>query len=506
MLSFIKKVIPYVFAIIISLGVVTFLHINNNYSTEPKELYKVYIDGKSIGNIKSKKEYENYINKKQEEIRKKYGVSKVHAPSGVDIQKVITYEKKVLSVRKIDEIIKNKKPFTIKAYRVTINKKENNNEENKEEKPIYINVLKKDLFENSVNRVVEAFIGREKFLEYKNNLQKEIVTTGSVIENLYLGDNITIKEMLISTNEQIFIDENSLTKYLLFGTLKEDQYYVVKPGDMIEQITYNNKLSLEEFLVVNPEFKKGNIVLSEGQKVKTGLISPVLNVTAEKTQVSDEDINFETQYEYDSSLSFGTKIVKIEGQKGVIRITSKLIEVNNEVQNLTVDKQKSVVIKEAINKVIVLGTYYTGGGWSDDPAAYAGDGWAWPTIRPYMITSGFGWRWGTMHNAIDISGCGYGSPIYAANNGVVSSAHNAESTDIWSLGGYVIINHQNGYFTLYAHLSSTNISVGSVVKKGQKIGEMGHSGRAYGTHLHFGVYKGMPYRGGVGVNPLGLYN
>ena len=127
--------------------------------------------------------------------------------------------------------------------------------------------------------------------------------------------------------------------------------------------------------------------------------------------------------------------------------------------------------------------------------------WYWPTKKPYIITSPYGWRWGALHDAIDISGTGNGSPIYAANNGVVYKGF----TD--SIGGIqVIIAHSNNYYTWYAHLSSRYVNAGDEVKAGQLIGTMGCTGSACtGTHLHFATYKGTPGRGGLSFNPLTLY-
>lgn len=148
------------------------------------------------------------------------------------------------------------------------------------------------------------------------------------------------------------------------------------------------------------------------------------------------------------------------------------------------------------------------------------DYWAWPTDSNYVITSYFGYRWGSMHDAIDISGPGYGSNIYAANSGVVSMVKGgcvAGNTSCNGRGGnYIVINHNNNnYYTIYMHLKDIKVSVGQVVSRGQVIGTMGNTGNVIpvptasspynGTHLHFGVYIGEPYRGGYAINPLGLY-
>ena len=95
------------------------------------------------------------------------------------------------------------------------------------------------------------------------------------------------------------------------------------------------------------------------------------------------------------------------------------------------------------------------------------------------------------HAGIDIAGP-LGTPIYAADAGVVIFAG-------WN-GGYgncVIIDHGNGYQTVYGHFSSFYPQAGQNVRRGQAIGKMGSTGNSTGSHLHFEMH----YQGGL-VNPL----
>ena len=66
-----------------------------------------------------------------------------------------------------------------------------------------------------------------------------------------------------------------------------------------------------------------------------------------------------------------------------------------------------------------------------------------------------------------------------------------------SYGYYVVVDHGNGYTTLYAHFSSIAVSVGQRVSQGQVLGAGGRTGYATGNHLHFEVHLN-----GVTVNPL----
>lgn len=125
-----------------------------------------------------------------------------------------------------------------------------------------------------------------------------------------------------------------------------------------------------------------------------------------------------------------------------------------------------------------------------------------------------------MHAAIDISGPGHGSNIYASNNGTVVETKSGCIVGNLSCNGrrgnYIIINHNIGnYYTVYMHMNTINVQVGQVVSRGQKIGTMGNTGEVYpvpssyspysGTHLHYATYRGYPTRGGVPFNPFDLY-
>lgn len=490
MMKVIKTGLTYIFAIALSCAIIMFVNFSDKFQLSPKNVYKVYLDGKEIGNVKDKNELEEYINEEQKELKEKYNVNKVYVPEGVDIQKCITYKKDVKTAKQINNIIKEKKPFTVEGYKVTI--KTNSSEE----EDIIINVLDKDMFDKAIKSVVEAFVSKEDVKNYENDTQPEIKETGTLIEDIYIDQNINIKHGYISTDEEIFTDEKTLTKYLLFGSLKEDQYYTVEEGDTIESIAYKNKLATEEFLIVNPEFTSSNNILSVGQQVKVGLINPIVDVVVETHNVIDQASQYKTVTQEDASMDYGKEVVVSEGQDGMDRLTTKIKTVNGETTNVVI--VSSETLTPSVDKVVKVGTkIYAGGG----TAPIMSGSWAWPTISQYYISSYFGYRWGKVHEAIDIAGSGEGSPIYAAGSGVVVTSQNKGS-----LGNHITIDHGNGYYTLYAHLHSRNVTVGQTVQRGQQIGTMGHTGFATGTHLHFGLYRnGMPYRDGTPLDPLSLY-
>ena len=122
----------------------------------------------------------------------------------------------------------------------------------------------------------------------------------------------------------------------------------------------------------------------------------------------------------------------------------------------------------------------------------------WPTYTRY-ITSYFGMRNNPVsgvyksHDGVDI-GAAYGTAIYAAAGGTVVTAG-------W-YGGYgncVMINHGNGYTTLYGHQSRIAVSAGQTVSQGQVIGYVGSTGNSTGPHLHFEVRASAT---AMPINPL----
>ena len=95
---------------------------------------------------------------------------------------------------------------------------------------------------------------------------------------------------------------------------------------------------------------------------------------------------------------------------------------------------------------------------------------------------------GKGHNGIDL-GVPIGTPIRAALSGVVIGSGNTDSVrGCYSFGKWVMVRHNNGLNTMYAHLSSIQVSEGQSVSTGQLLGYSGQTGYATGPHLHFGVY------------------
>lgn len=475
------------------------LGFNYKTITEPDGYYQVYLDDEIIGTIKNKAELEKYIDKEGQSIKNKYKVKTVYAPNGLEIKKILTYDKKIDKVKDVYKKIEADRPFTIKGYQITI-KEETEPTSEKEEavevvKKFY--VIDKDIFKTAVENTIEIFVGKERYQQYKNEEQSKIETTGRYIENIYIEGNKTIKEMQIPVTEKIYIDAQELTHYLVFGDNSQTKEYTVQLGDTIEKVAFNNQISVEEFLISNKDFTSSNNLLYPNQVVTIGITDPQIKVVTEEQVVEDKESAYKTEIKYDDNLYVGDDKVTQVGENGLERINQNVKSINGNI--VFVDPKGKETLKAPINEIIVKGSHYV-------PNVGSLANWAWPTDSGWTITSYYAWRISPitgrreLHDAIDIAGTGYGSPIYAANNGTVAKASYTSIN-----GNYVVINHNNGYYTYYGHMSRILVSEGQTVARGQQIGKVGSTGWATGPHVHYGIWKGYPYYGGRSQNPLSYY-
>ena len=471
-------------------------------NSDPTVVYTVYLDGKAIGTIASEDSFNEFVNTKEDELKKKYNVDTVYTPRGVEIKKNLTYNNFINSNEQVYNKIISSKNFTVRGYQIMI---VNPDDENDSE---IIYVLSKDIFDKAVENTIKAFVDKDQYDKFVSGTQEEVKDSGSMIENIDFQETVTYKETLISTDEKIFTDVDELSKYLLYGTLDKQETYIVKDDDTIESIANSHKLNVQEFLIANPEFTSENNLLYESQEVVVGLIEPIISVVVDVHSVGEEEREYDTEIQYDSSQYVGYQEVTREGENGLYKVTRKSQYINGQLVSGTI--ANSTEIKPSVNRIIVKGDKYA-------PSVADLSYWGWPTDKPYTITSYFQYRWGTFHKAIDIY-VGYGSPIYAANNGVVyktgSGCYPGNIGCNGRQGNYVIINHNaGGYYTVYMHMKEFYVTEGQTVARGQKIGAMGNTGEVYpvpsssnpygGTHLHFEVRVGGAY--GTAINPLSLY-
>ena len=208
--------------------------------------------------------------------------------------------------------------------------------------------------------------------------------------------------------------------------------------------------------------------------------SAVLDVVIEQTETETVPIEYDTQSIEDPELVEGRTKVITKGENGSKELTYSVGYVgDNEVKRTLISEK---IISEPITEVINVGTRPM----SEEEERVASKGYyIWPHSGD-KVSSGYGWRLNgssnEFHKGIDICG-NLGDDIVAADGGeVIFSGH-----DKSGYGECIVIRHDDGTKTRYAHNSELYVEVGQKVAQGEVIAAMGKTGMATGVHVHFEI-------------------
>ena len=292
---------------------------------------------------------------------------KIYIPNGIEMKEVKTYKTSLVSTEAMYKKIIEKKNCTIPGYKFTIHS------DNKD-KEVY--VTDKKIFSDSIDTMASIFIGDNAYNQYKEDNQPEIESTGDLINNVYVDEDISYKAVNISTDEKIYTDSTELVQFLLYGDNHNETTVSVNEGDSISSIAYNNQISVEEFLISNPEYTSEDNLLYTGKQVKIAKVDPQINIVEEKYSVIDVESNYNTVEVYDSSMTQGDQVVTQEGETGIERVSQNVKVVNGEIAYVEpVSKQ---TIKSSIDRKITVGTKVT-------PHIGSTSSWGWPTSQGDIV-------------------------------------------------------------------------------------------------------------------------
>lgn len=235
------------------------------------------------------------------------------------------------------------------------------------------------------------------------------------------------------------------------------------------------------------EFANDVRLVSETEDVKDTLTVEQLMAEAEdKFSVSlstdwsyDLDIDYDVDVTYDEDEDSDYEKVITEGETGICRVNVRLKYVDGAFVSSELIDTKTV--KEPVAEEVIRGAKQ---GKAEEKSSGTTGSFIWPAPHTRGITTYFEMRWGSMHNGIDIAGGGdYGQPILASDGGIVTFSGYDDS----GYGNYVIIDHGNGYETLYGHASELAVSAGQYVNQGDTVAYIGSTGFSTGPHLHFEI-------------------
>ncbi len=273
-----------------------------------------------------------------------------------------------------------------------------------------------------------------------------------------------------------------------------DKFYTVVAGDTLSRIARINNMTVKELYALNSGLSE---TIRVGDKIRVQKAQPYLQVQVVQEIQYDEIVPYKTVEKKSSSYYVGYRKVKKAGKNGSQRITAKRVLLDGMEESVTVTK--TVVTKQAVDQIVTVGTRGTSGASKPSGSVTASGNFIWPVPHSHLIYSPYGWRKGKMHKGIDIAGSNiYGKNILAADGGRVIQTDKTDGPGYWSYGKYLMIDHGNGFVTVYAHCSSVLVETGDRVSQGQVIAKVGNTGRSTGPHLHFEIrYKGST------VNPTG---
>lgn len=348
-----------------------------------------------------------------------------------------------------------------------------------------------------IKKLQDSILDLEKKIEERDEVLRDRVRAMQIN-----GDTVNYLDVLLGANSfSDFIDRISTVT-----TLVEADKAIMKQQAEDQKQLEEEKALVEEKLAELEDNKselEGLKASLESQKKEKDRLVGELN--AEQKKLNKEKAALETAFEETHEISKELEAEISAEQNRQLEAARKAAE---EQQRLDAEAAAAAVVTTSKSKSVDTGSTSNSSGGvtppSFNPPPVSSGAWTKPTSG--RSTSPFGMRnhpvsgGQKMHYGADIANSA-GTPIVAAADGVVFRAGGHSS-----YGNHVMITHSiNGqvYTTVYAHMSSLNVGVGQVVKKGQHIGGMGRTGRVTGVHLHFELYRGA-YKYGSAINPVGI--
>lgn len=412
--------------------------------------YELRIGDKTVGIIKSKASLNREIETLKHEMQEDYGKTDIKIGQNVKATAIFKSGSDILTDEELRSILKKNLHFKVKATALVVDNKDVTYLKNTSE----VDKLLKKIKEPSI---------------------KEANGTGKFVE-IKFQEKVTKAEREVDISK--VLDLKEAEKLVLKGTTQEVKYKV-KEGDTDWDIARAHNMRVKDLEAANPG--KNLELLQIDQELSMVVPKPYITVKSLEYAKYNMPIPFETVYEDTDQMYAGDVKVKVEGIQGQKHIEAKVERINGKEVKREILKEENLSMP--VSKIVIKGT-------KERPKTLAYGKFIMPTNRG-TLTSRFGQRWGRMHKGIDLA-VPVGTVVSAADGGKVIFAGKKGS-----FGNLVIIDHENGYHTYYAHNSKLTVSAGDRVYRGQQIAYSGNTGRSTGPHVHFEVRKD-----GTPVNPL----
>lgn len=490
-----RKFLPILLAIVMSIGIVSLnqqleyntyanLELNTiqeeaiidqaviSVSPNINTIQKVYMKEQLIGVLSEQANIDAFL---RDVYAERYAQNFPNTSLGFGEDIFVTLEESYMSYENKDpeifSYLRNQEYFSVEADKVAFSNGA----------VIYVKSI--ELFEQAKDLYLQNFISKEALdLIRINKLPPELVTYGTrdigfnVIEKANYQRGMAPASEIMTTIPQIVY-------FLSYGYGTEIETYTVIEYDTVEGIAYKSGLSAQQVVTINNEkIKSVNQILNIGEELNVTYFNSPINVVVTKERLAKETVYPQsTLYVKDATMQEGYSVIQTKEELGYKDVKYKETFINGVISDSVVTG--SIVIKQPVREVIRIGTKVVAG---------IGSGaLRWPLGSNSHVSCK--WYCYGGHQGVDfVYNVNRNGPIYAADRGVIDRVRYD-----WRNGYNVMINHNNGMKTLYAHmLRYPPVSVGQKIEKGDFIGNVGNTGRSTGPHLHLGVYVD-----GVAKNP-----
>ncbi|WP_173918132.1 peptidoglycan DD-metalloendopeptidase family protein [Halobacillus sp. Marseille-Q1614] len=449
---------------------IAFLVISLSFGTAYAEgsvetIYHVYVGDKPVGIVDSKQKVQEHMNQRLDEEQEKHEDYEITYMNDVRFFPEKKFTPDFDPAETIDRLDKEIK-IGVEAVGLQVDGETVGFLPNEEKA------------ESVVQEYKEKFVDEEalKEVEERKEAGENPEIEESTIINVKLTEEVEHVEKVVEPEDIIKVEKAA---DLLEEGMNEEKVHQAEKGQAIQEIAYQYDLSQDDLLEMNPQLEEKE-VLDTSQEIKVMNTGPLTEVLIKEEGKKTKKIPYKTEVVETDELEKGTEKVKQKGKDGEKEVHYYKTKINDRTTDEGIIKEKE--IKEPVKEIVLKGTKVI-------PSKGTGN-FGWPAVGG-SITSKQGERWGSFHKGIDIAGVS-DRTIRAADNGKVVSAGRDGA-----YGNKVVIDHNNGYRTTYAHLKSISVNVGDVVEKGSSIGQMGTTGRSTGVHLHFEIHKN-----GSLINPM----
>lgn len=460
--------------LVISLLLISFQfsagYANANQAEDFQTIYHVYLHEEYVGLVSDEEKLEALKEQKVEEAAHEFEDFSLTIEEGLSL-----IPERVFSVKTDDEAVLTKLEaelvVTTEALGVQIG----------EEVALY--VKDEASYEEMIRALQLQYVQEEALSLYEKNKAApesvpELAENETRIAKIIFSEEVKAVEEAVKPEEVLTVAE--AVELINKGTLGEEKYEV-QAGDVLGSIAKKHQMTTAKIIELN-EGMTAETVLQIGDELNVTVAEPYVELEVHYESKSKQKIAYKKIKEKDETLFKGDNKVKQKGQDGEKVVSEYIREKNGQVIGKSVTEEQ--ILSEPVEEITIVGTKVI--------SSRGTGSFQWPTVGGY-ISSHMGSRWGSYHRGIDIARPSNRS-ILATDNGVVVS-----TGPDGNYGNKIVINHNNGYQTLYAHLSSIDVKPGQTVTAGTKIGVMGSTGRSTGIHLHFEVTKN-----GTLVNPLSV--